>query len=80
MACAIPTPHSTTFLQPCKPTVCLFGLQKRQLPRTLYAIGFEMVGNIVKKEIIVNKCHCNLLLNKALYIYCIKTQQEKEFI
>jgi hypothetical protein len=32
MAKAIPTPHSTTFCQPCKPTVCLFGLAKRQLP------------------------------------------------
>jgi hypothetical protein len=27
----------------------LFGLAKRQLPGTLYAIGFEMVGSVTKK-------------------------------
>ena len=35
-----------TFLLPCKPMVCLFGQQKRHIPRTLCVIGFELVKNI----------------------------------
>jgi hypothetical protein len=37
---SLPRLTPTTFLKPCKPTVCLSGLQKCQLPRTLCA-SFE---------------------------------------
>jgi hypothetical protein len=35
---------STTFLQPCKPSVCLFRLQKRRQSLTLYENWSGMIG------------------------------------